>query len=112
MYLSFCLNKWFILTFCGYIFSLMERHLQIILNKVLKEHKDLLYGENSEIIVEKVDWIISKKSHIINVKIIMDDTELYLESHPDGINFLIQESLPILGRIKNAVVVSTVEFKD
>jgi len=90
----------------------LERHLQIILNRALKEHKDLLYGSNSEIIVEKIDWIITKKSHIINVKVIMDDPNLYLESHPHGIDFLIHESLPIIGKIKNAVVISTVEFKD
>jgi hypothetical protein len=48
----------------------MEKHLEIILNKVLKEYKDLLYGENSKIIVERVDWVLSKKSYIINLKIL------------------------------------------
>jgi hypothetical protein len=87
----------------------MEKHLEIILNKVLKEYKDLLYGEDSKIIVERVDWVLSKKSYIINLKILTSNIEESVEAHPDGINYLVSVGWPILGRKSNTIVVSTID---
>lgn len=87
----------------------MKRHLELILNNVLKEQKNLLYGENSKIIVERVDWVITKKSHIINLKILTEKIEESFEVHPDGINYLVSMGWPILGRNTNTIVVSSID---
>ena len=93
-------------------FYLMERHLEIILNRVLKEYKDLLYGENSKILVERVEWVLSKKSYIINIKILTNNIEESVEAHPDGINYLVSVGWPILGRKSNTIVVSSIDIID
>jgi hypothetical protein len=89
----------------------MKKRLQIILNKVLKEHKDILYGSNSEIIVNEIDWIRSKQCHMITVTIYTDNIAESVESHPDGIEFMINTGWPILGKNNKPIVISTLDVK-
>ena len=89
----------------------MKKHLELILNKVLKEQKDILYGSNSEIVVTNVNWVRSKQSHMITIIIYTDNIEDSVEAHPDGINFLVQTGWPILGRETNPIVVSSLDIK-
>lgn len=89
----------------------MKKHLELILNKVLKEQKDILYGSNSEIVVTNIDWIRSKKSHMITIIIYTDAIEESVEAHPGGINFLVQIGWPILGRGTNPIVMSSLDVK-
>jgi len=89
----------------------MKRHLEIILNKVLKEQKDILYGLNCDIIVNSVVWIRSKKSHMVTITIYTDNIEESVEAHPDGINYMVSTGWPILGRNTNPIVVSTLDVK-
>jgi len=89
-----------------------KNHIELVLNKALKEHKDLLFGENSTIVVERVDWVLSKKSHIVSVKILTDEVEKSFESHPDGINFLMRECWTALGRVTDVIVVSSIDIND
>jgi hypothetical protein len=89
----------------------MKKHLELILNKVLKEQKDILYGSNSEIVVTNVNWVRSKQSHMITIIIYTDNIEDSVEAHPDGINFLVQTGWPILGRETNPIVVSSLDVK-
>lgn len=89
----------------------MESRLEIILNKVLKEHKELLYGKDSDIIVERIEWIRSEKCYKINVKILTTEIIDSLEIHPDGINTMVDIGWPILGKEKKIIVISSLDVK-
>ena len=89
----------------------MKKRLQIILNKVLKEQKDILYGSNSDIVVNDINWIRSKQCHMINVTIYTDNIEESVESHPDGIEFMISTGWPILGNKNKPIIMSTLDVK-
>lgn len=89
----------------------MKKHLQLILNNVLKEQKNLLYGEDCDIIVDKVDWVKSKNCHIVNITIYTKNIEESVEVHPDGINWLIDAGWPILGRKQKPIVISSLDVK-
>lgn len=89
----------------------MESRLEIILNKVLKEHKELLYGKDSDIIVERIEWIRSEKCYKINVKILTTEIRDSLEIHPDGINTMVDIGWPILGKEKKIIVISSLDVK-
>ena len=89
----------------------MKKRLQIILKIVLKEHKDILYGSNSEIVVNEIDWIRSKQCHMITVTIYTDNIKESVESHPDGIEFMINTGWPILGKNNKPIVISTLDVK-
>lgn len=87
----------------------MKRRLQIILNKVLKEQKDILYGSNSEIVINNINWIRSRQCHMISITIYTDNIEESVESHPDGIEYMMSLGLPILGNKVKVMVVSTLD---
>jgi hypothetical protein len=87
----------------------MKRHLELILNKVLKEQKDLLYGNDSKIVVDRLDWSDNKKSFLINITIFTSNIEESVEAHPDGINYLVDCGWPILGRRGKKIVISSLD---
>jgi hypothetical protein len=89
----------------------MESRLEIILNKVLKEHKELLYGKDSDIIVERIEWIRSEKCYKINLTILTTEIKDSLEIHPDGINTMVDIGWPILGKEKKIIVISSLDVK-
>lgn len=92
-------------------FQYMKRHLETILNKVLKEQKDLLYGSNSEIVVNNINWVRSKQCHMITITIYTENIEESVESHPDGIEFMVNTGWPILGRDTKPIVMSSLDVK-
>jgi hypothetical protein len=87
----------------------MKKRLQIILNKVLKEQKDVLYGSNSEIVINNINWIRSRQCHMISITIHTDNIEESVESHPDGIEYMMSLGWPILGKSSKPIVVSTLD---
>jgi hypothetical protein len=89
----------------------MKRRLQIILNKVLKEQKDILYGSNSEIVVNDVNWIRSKKTYMVTITIYSDNIEESVESHPCGIEYMVDFGWPILGKDCNPIIISSLDVK-
>jgi hypothetical protein len=89
----------------------MKHRLEIILNKVLKNHKDLLYGINSEVVVNDINWVRSKQCHMITITIYTDNIEESVESHPDGINFMMDNGWPILGIKSKPIVMSSLDVK-
>lgn len=89
----------------------MESRLQFILNNILKEHKELLYGKDSDIIVERIEWVRSEKCYKINLKIFTTEIKDSLEIHPDGINTMVDIGWPILGKEKKIIVLSSLDVK-
>lgn len=89
----------------------LKKSLTTILNKILIIQKDLLYGEDSEIVVNRVEWVRSKKTYIINVTILTTNVEESVEIHPDGIDYLINCGWPILGRDCKPIIVSSLDVK-
>ena len=70
-----------------------------------------MYGSNSEIIVNEIDWIRSKQCHMVTVTIYTDNITESVESHPDGIEFMINTGWPILGKDNKPIVISTLDVK-
>jgi hypothetical protein len=87
----------------------LKKSLYIILNKILEKQKNLLYGDGSEIIVDRIEWVRSKKTYIINVTIMTINIEESIEVHPEGIEYLIKCGWPILGRRCNPIIVSSLD---
>lgn len=89
----------------------MKRRLELILNNVLKEQKDLLYGDDCRIVVDRLDWSVNKNSYLIGITILVTNIEESIEAHPDGINYLVDCGWPILGRKGKKIIVASLDVK-
>ena len=92
-------------------FFIMEKRFEVLLNKALREYREVLYGYDSDIIVEKIEWIKSKKSYLITIKILTSKIEESLEIHPDGINTMVDLAWSVIGYKNKIIVISSLDIK-
>lgn len=84
-----------------FIFIQKTRHLRnaltILLNIVYKKDLELLYGEGSTVEINNVQNCTTKKNHSIDCKLKIGDINLFNQTGPDGLKYLIEESWKFLG---------------
>lgn len=87
----------------------MEFGLSILLNKIFKTELELLYGYGSSVRINNFEHNKRKSLYIINCILYIGDVKLYEELGEDGLNFLIQKSLPYLS-LSNKKIMTQISF--
>ncbi len=77
-----------------------------MLNNVLKEDLEILYGEKTWVEITNLTYCEQKKHYSVQCKIYVSDVNLFMESDEDGLKFLISESFKYSGLEENIVAVT------
>ena len=89
----------------------MKKAFEFFINIVLKDDLDLLFGVDSQIVVNFIKYSTNNKSFTVDCKLLTTDPELCKESFPDGLNHLVIESWKYMGYKENINVTSTIDLK-
>jgi len=89
----------------------MKKAFEYFLNKLLKREIDLLFGENSTIVVNYIKYSTNNKSLTIDCKLLTTDPEMCVETYPVGLESLVLESWGWMGYQENIVLTHTIDLK-
>jgi hypothetical protein len=70
-----------------------------------------LFGEGSSIKINKVEYIRSRKTYLIDSTIHVSDVDYAQESYPMGLEFIISESCNFLNFIKSPIILTSIDIK-
>jgi hypothetical protein len=84
--------------------------LENIINKSLKLTMTTYFGENCYVKVKSLDFIRSKKSHLVCITIFVTDIEKSSEIFPDGLEIITKLGWKVIGRDKPLIVTSSIEY--
>lgn len=90
----------------------MKKSYEVVLNNLKNEDKSWLFGKESKIVVNSLKYSTNSKKFILDCKLLIKDPQLLVESYPDGIIYLAQESWKIMGFEQDLDVISTLELID
>jgi hypothetical protein len=91
----------------------MKKALEVLLNKVFKKDLELLYGDGTYIIINRVYLSEYQKCYIVDCKLMVpkdseyDDFEM---AYPEGLNYIMAESWKYLVISEKTQFLSTVDF--
>ncbi len=89
----------------------MKKAFEYFLNKLLKREIDLLFGEDSTIVVNYIKYSTNNKSLTIDCKLLTTDPEMCVETYPVGLESLVLESWGWMGYQENIVLTHTIDLK-
>jgi hypothetical protein len=89
----------------------MKKAFEYFLNKLLKREIDLLFGEDSSIVVNYIKYSTNNKSLTIDCKLLTTDPEMCVETYPVGLESLVLESWGWMGYQENIVLTHTIDLK-
>jgi hypothetical protein len=89
----------------------MKKAFEYFLNKLLKREIDLLFGENSTIVVNYIKYSTNNKSLTIDCKLLTTDPEMCIETYPVGLESLVLESWGWMGYQENIVLTHSIDLK-
>lgn len=69
----------------------MIKPLERIINKGFRNEMNILFGENSKVIIKRMDYITNDNSVSIHASLFVTDIEKSMEVYPDGLKMLIQD---------------------
>jgi hypothetical protein len=85
--------------------------LQKMINLPLKGELTSMFGSGSTLHVDRLDYISSKKSNMVHVRLFITDVESGMEFYPDGVDVLIKKAWKILSNSDKIIVVSSVDVR-
>jgi hypothetical protein len=85
--------------------------LQKMINMPLRGELTSMFGSGSTLHVDRLDYISSKKCHMVHVRLFLTDVESGMEIFPDGVELLIKKAWKILTQSNKIIVVSSVDVK-
>ncbi len=89
----------------------MKKAFEYFLNKLLKREIDLLFGENSTIVVNYIKYSTNNKSLTIDCKLLTTDPEMCVETYPIALESLVLESWGWMGYQENIVLTHSIDLK-
>ena len=89
----------------------MKKAFEYFLNKLLKREIDLLFGENSTIVVNYIKYSTNNKSLTIDCKLLTTDPEMCVETYPVGLESLVLESWNWMGYQENITLTHSIDLK-
>lgn len=84
----------------------MKKCLWVLLNKSFKKDLELLYGEGSFVDIIDVKKCTTNKHYLVNCKLHLTDSELFVEVGSDGLSHLLTESWRYTGMDDEKFVLS------
>lgn len=85
--------------------------LQKMINLPLHGELTSMFGSGSTLHIDRLDYISSKKSHMVHVRLFLTDVETGMKIFPDGVDLLITKAWKILTQNNKIIVVSSVDVK-
>ena len=76
------------------------------------DEKNLLFGENSKIVVNNLRYSTNSKKFFLDCKVLVKDPELLKEAYPDGLNYLIEKSWSMMGFEQQLDIISSFDVFD
>jgi len=89
----------------------MKKAFEYFLNKLLKREIDLLFGEDSTIVVNYIKYSTNNKSLTIDCKLLTTDPEMCIETYPLGLESLVMESWNWMGYQENITLTHSIDLK-
>lgn len=83
--------------------------LQKMINLPLRGELNSMFGPGSTLHVDRLDYISSKKSHMVHVRLFITEVESGMEFYPDGLEVLIKKAWKILSQSGTIIVISSVD---
>jgi hypothetical protein len=85
--------------------------LQKMINLPLRGELMSMFGSGSTLHIDRLDYISSKKSHMVHVRLLLTDVELGMDLFPDGVEVLVKKAWKILTQNDKIIIVSSVDVK-
>ncbi len=85
--------------------------MEIFLNVSLRKELNLLFGEESYVTINNIKYSTNTKQYAIHCVLYVEELELTNESYPNGLNYLIEESIKFTGIDEPFVIISSIELK-
>lgn len=70
-----------------------------------------LFGEGSSIRINKVEYIRSRKTYMIDSTIHVSNVDYAQESYPSGLEFIISESCNFLKFVESPIILTSIDLK-
>jgi hypothetical protein len=85
--------------------------LQKMINLPLRGELNSMFGPGSTLHVDRLDYISSKKSHMVHVRLFITEVESGMEFYPDGLDVLIKKAWKILSQNGKIIIISSVDVR-
>jgi hypothetical protein len=85
--------------------------LQKMINLPLRGELNSMFGPGSTLHVDRLDYISSKKSHMVHVRLFITEVESGMEFYPDGLDVLIKKAWKILSQNGTIIIISSVDVR-
>ena len=85
--------------------------LQKMINLPLRGELTSMFGPGSTLHVDRLDYISSKKSHMVHVRLFITEVESGMEFYPDGLEVLIKKAWKILSQSGKIIIISSVDVR-
>jgi|LakMenE18May11ns_1017448.scaffolds.fasta_scaffold7346375_1 hypothetical protein len=82
-----------------------------MINLPLRGELNSMFGPGSTLHVDRLDYISSKKSHMVHVRLFITEVESGMEFYPDGLDVLIKKAWKILSQSGTIIIISSVDVK-
>jgi hypothetical protein len=87
-----------------------KKYLQLFFDKQLCKNLTQLFGESSYVKISNITYVRSKKSHLINITLFVDDPTKLDEVYPIGLEMLVQRAWSVVGDKKNIIIQSSFDL--
>ena len=82
-----------------------------MINLPLRGELNSMFGPGSTLHVDRLDYISSKKSHMVHVRLFITEVESGMEFYPDGLDVLIKKAWKILSQNGTIIIISSVDVR-
>lgn len=82
-----------------------------MINLPLRGELNSMFGSGSTLHVDRLDYISSKKSHMVHVRLFITEVESGMEFYPDGLDILIKKAWKILSQNRTIIIISSVDVR-
>ena len=91
----------------------MKKALEILLNNVFKDDIELIYGEGSYVIVNKIQYSEYQKLYLIDCVLMLSDNcivEELVHTYPESLKYIINESWKFIVVREKTQLLTSMEF--
>jgi hypothetical protein len=90
-----------------------KKVLETFMNSHFEKELTLFYGEESKIKINEIKYLTQKKRYLIDITMMVTNTEISPESFPFAVEHYLSESCKILNFFPTPpVILSSIDFKN
>jgi hypothetical protein len=85
--------------------------LETMLNLPLRGEITSMFGTGSHVKVDRLDYIRSKKTHMVHIKLFLTDVESGVDFYPSGLELIVKKAWKALSNTNEVIIVSSIDVK-